>query len=153
MIWMHSPYEADIAELGKKMRIEDAREVWLTGHMLPEQAVRKSVEMSEDAYAVTDKNETLLCLFGVTPLDADPDVGVPWLLATDAMTEHPISILREGRAVIEAWRTCYRALFNMVHVENRASICWLKWLGFKIENAVPYGAEQAMFHAFVLEGE
>jgi hypothetical protein len=39
-------------------------------------------------------------------------------------------------------------VFNYVYAENKKSIKWLEWLGFKVRDAQPIGINGANFHRF-----
>jgi RimJ/RimL family protein N-acetyltransferase len=57
--------------------------------------------------------------------------------------------LREGVArVLDKALPLFGRLENYVHAENKASVRWLKWLGFTMDEAAPYGPRGENFIHF-----
>lgn len=91
-----------------------------------------------------------IAILGVAPLNLLEGKGIPWMLATDAADRHPRIMLEGGRSMIALWRRTYPTLANFVHAENAKSVRWLKWLGFTVDPAQPFGAAGESFHRFHL---
>ena len=69
-----------------------------------------------------------------------------WLIATASFERHARTSLRLGRRILPKLLENFDELVNYVRVDNRASLNWLKHLGFEISEAVPYGAAKQLFH-------
>jgi len=92
-------------------------------------------------------------MFGASNVEAKAGVGIPWLLATDKLEEAWLFVLRQSKKYVARMQERYGLLFNFVHAENTKSIKWLKWAGFVIMEAKPYGAHGHLFHQFYKKRE
>lgn len=134
------------------MREADAFEVWASHLHTPEGAVVWSMQNSDECWAGLI-NGVPCCLFGVATSSLIGKVGCPWMLGTREIEKHAIPFLKRSKVVVDSWKENYDYLHNYVHTSNKVSIRWLRWLGFKIEDAEPYGALENYFHRFSMEGE
>jgi hypothetical protein len=78
-------------------------------------------------------------------------LGSPWLLATDDLALYSKRFLKDSYAEIQRVSKLYSRLENYVDSRNTKSIEWLKWCGFTVEQAEPYGLEGRLFHKFWME--
>ena len=74
--------------------------------------------------------------------------GVPWMVTTDHIATDPRGFLRASKAVLVEMLQRHQQLINYVDARNAAAIRWLAWLGFTIDEAVPYGPQGLPFHKF-----
>ena len=135
------------AQLAATMREADVREIWASGRLVPDQALKLSMLASRDT-SVGLVNGAVACMFGIAQPTVLSDVGYPWLLGSDLIVEHARSFLRLSRAWVQERREGYSALANFVDVRNTEAVRWLKWLGFKMDEPVPFGPDQLPFHPF-----
>lgn len=135
------------AELARHMRFADRAEVWASHRASPSQAVASSLQASRDAYAGL-AGERVLCLFGVATATVLSSTGAPWMLAAPTLRLHSRAFLRGSRQIVNGWRAEYDELVNYVDARNARAIRWLRWLGFEIEAAQPFGPDQLPFHRF-----
>lgn len=77
-------------------------------------------------------------------------VGVPWMVTTQHIVRNRKGFLCASRAVLDDALTRHFQLVNYVDARNNAAIRWLSWLGFSIDDPVPYGAQGLPFHKFHL---
>lgn len=143
------PSDADL--IAPMLRRNDALEVIRAGHghILP--AMRRSVEESRQggmAGLFLDDGQPV-ALFGVAPR---MDVGIPWLVGTDAINRHQKTFLRETRFWVDQWRQQHSILMNHVDARYTGAIRWLSWLGFTIGAPQPHGLDGAMFCRFEMKG-
>lgn len=97
-------------------------------------------------------NGELACVFGVAPLRGLlGKQAAPWMLGTPLIDKHPSVLISESRKYAARMLSQYPHLLNCVDARNKRSIRWLKWLGFTIHPANPYGAAQLPFHLFELK--
>ena len=75
-------------------------------------------------------------------------VGVPWMVTTDHIASDPRHFLRASRAVLGDMLRRHHTLLNYVDARNAAAIRWLSWLGFTIDEPVPYGVQGLPFRQF-----
>lgn len=115
----------------------------------PLQACRLSLAWTPDARVLILDGE-LAALYGVAPVSVMGGQGCPWLLGTDACLRHWRTFLRHSRPVFIRQASRYSYLENRVHVKNVPSIRWLRWLGFELEPAMPYGWQREPFHKFTM---
>ncbi|MCG7781008.1 hypothetical protein [Lelliottia amnigena] len=130
--------QADIAEF---MAINgwDARRVLETG-------VRTST------FSVAGlANGRVVTIFGVAPKSMIGGAGIPWLVATDELEKYQLAFLRRCRNGVNAMLSVYPYLENYVDERNHVAKAWLHWLGFRLEDAAPYGALGLNFHRFHME--
>ena len=66
------------------------------------------------------------------PAASTAGVGVPWLLGTGAYRDCRKTFLRLSREIVGEMHDLFPVLRNFVAVENKASVRWLKWLGFRM---------------------
>ena len=142
--------EGDIAVLVKNMREHDKQEVNAATRMGIRNAVSTSVDMA--TYSKTGLvNDELVCMWGVCPISLISSRGSPWMLGTDLIKKKQNIFLRRSKPWLEDIKRDYRHLENYVDARNTLSIKWLKWLGFKMEEAMPYGVNGEPFHKFTME--
>ena len=139
------PTPAHVAELAQTIRSADVEEVWAMTHQTPRQALQQAVTR-QTRTGLADGE--VLCIFGVHSPTVLGMTGVPWMLSSDALPKHARAFLRGSVEWIEMIRHQYSLLVNYVDARNLMAIRWLKWLGFELQEPVPYGAEQLPFHRF-----
>ena len=139
--------EDDARDLAPRMREADAAEVWASGRKTPKAALLSSVRLSSHAWAGLVDGE-IVAMWGVCPASMLSRVGVPWMLASDALVAHQKAFLRRNAQYVAFMLSCYTRLTNWVDARNTTSIHWLRWLGFTIQPAEPHGALKMPFHRF-----
>lgn len=114
-----------------------------------EQELRYSVEKSVNprAYVV---NGRVVAMFGDIKLDEQ--TGVPWLISTTEIDRHHRAFLTECDREVAAMRQRYKVLINYTDARYVKALRWLRWLGFHMHDAVPYGINGELFHPMTLRG-
>lgn len=114
-----------------------------------EQELRYSVERSANprAYVV---NGRVVAMFGDIKLDEQ--TGVPWLISTTEIDKHHRSFLIECDREVAAMRQRHKVLINYTDARYTKALRWLRWLGFHMHDAVPYGINGELFHPMTLRG-
>ena len=131
----------------KNMAQRDRDECWAAGHRGPLQALNESLAASPDAKTGLYKDR-VVCMYGVAEISILSNIGIPWLLGTDEIEEHSKYFLRQNRYYMNDIKKKYSYLFNFVDARNTVAIRWLKWLGFKVSEAQPFGPDEMPFHKF-----
>lgn len=139
--------------LARMMRQADRDEVWAIAHYTPEEALRISLAESCEAYSVIYQ-AYCIAMFGVTRYSLLSDIGVVWMFGSDALSKKPVLALRNTLKYVKAMKKSggFRVLVNMVDARHTLTLNWLKWAGFEIMPAVPYGVEGRPFHEVQYRG-
>jgi hypothetical protein len=119
----------DAIYIGGRLRDTDIAECKALAGLGPVAAVMTSLRMSERAATVLLDNTPVL-IFGVSSHPEDHGVGIPWMLATDRIHELWFTFLRHGKALADEMFAGYRALTNVMIVQNSVEHRWLRSLGF-----------------------
>jgi len=144
------PTQELIEAIAADMRQADADEVWASNHHTPIESLMRSWKVSNRSVIVTVNDEPCVML-GLVIHDILSGTGSPWLLGTENALKYKRHFLTEVPAVIDEMLAICPSLFNYVHTENKVSMKWLEWIGFTIDEPLPYGCDNALFHKFTLE--
>lgn len=109
-------------------------------------ALRTSV-----AASVIEWDDTPLAAFGDVSYSPGAGIGIPWLISTEAIEQHPRAFLRICRPLVADMLERHLTLTNYVDARNTAAIRWLQWLGFEMESPAPYGPGGMLFRRFSME--
>lgn len=134
-----------VMQVAPVMRDEDKAEVWASDHWMPEEALAQSFHSSTAAWVGMCDDE-VFCAYGVAERSVLSPKGVPWLLTSRHLPLHGRAFLRGSILFMRDMKARYDWLENYVDARYAVSICWLRWLGFTLEPAAPFGAEQLPFH-------
>ncbi len=149
------PHERDVLDLAAHLRLGDRAELASCNLFDPLAVIRQGVRDSKLCWAARDAgDDTMLAIFGVAPLRPHlllEDTGVPWLLATDAMTRATRDLATGHPPYIDQMLATYPRLLNFVHAENRRAVRWLRHIGFTLSPAAPFGPNGALFHQFSMQ--
>lgn len=129
------------------VRTADRHEVMASSGQPMESILPECVRRSDMAWAGLVDGE-VACIFGVAGASIISDTGYPWLLGTDLIERHAKAFLRRNKAMVKAMLARYPYLTNYVDVRNVTAIGWLRWLGFTILPAEPFGMYRMPFHPF-----
>jgi hypothetical protein len=139
-------------EVALKMRQVDVDEVWAAWHVTPAQAISMSMRGTRDTKAGLVDGK-VMCIFGVAQRTALSTTGCPWLMATPRVKKHAMAFLRGTRGYMDKIKGQYAVLQNYGDARNTEAFRWMRWLGFTIFPAEPYGVEQLPFHKFLMYGD
>lgn len=143
---IRDPMPGDAARLAKDMRRADALEVYAASGRTPIEAVEKSLELTLTGNKFTvEHEEAIVAIFGII---SSGSTGLPWMLTTDVIETVWLPFARESRRIVRAMSKSYSLLTNHVDARNTVSIEWLKWCGFTMEDAKPYGIFGLPYHRF-----
>ena len=141
-----------IIEIARNIRPPDVREVWASCMRRPLEALQAGLQMSELA-RVGMVHGKPVCAWGVVRESLLFNSGIPWMLGTKELENHAVKFLRNSKPELMKIFENYDLLENYVDARNTLSIRWLKWLGFKFDEAKPYGVFGLPFHRFSMEKE
>lgn len=92
--------------------------------------------------------DTPLAAFGDVSYSPGAGIGIPWLISTNAIEQHPRAFLRICQPLVAQMMERHQTLVNYVDTRNTAAIRWLEWLGFSMGSPTPYGPKQLLFRQF-----
>lgn len=141
------PTQEHIEYLAENMSELDTQEVWAAGHATPLEALKFSMMVSRDTMVWLGDGKAV-CICGIGNPAFISDVGSPWMLATEDLKKFSKQFLRESKRFMAKAKKEHRFLVNYVDVRNKPSVKWLKWLGFNLLPAEPYGVDELPFHRF-----
>jgi hypothetical protein len=140
---------SDVYAVKGKLRRSDREELFAATGDLPEEVLIESFRSSIKSWSILH-NEKPVAVYGVAPYPGVSGVGVPWLLGTDGMCKRvvQIALLRQSKQYVKRMLDVFPYLINFVDARNKMSIRWLRWCGFTIRPAQPYGPFNLPFHRF-----
>jgi len=95
----------------------------------------------------------VVAVFGDAIHDAQQSIGVPWLISTVHVQRRARSFLKVCKPEVQEMLDRHSRLINYVDARNSSAIRWLKWLGFRFGEAVPYGPKGLPFYQFEMTKE
>jgi hypothetical protein len=141
-----------IDPIADRMRQADRDEVLAASGRSPREALEFSLRKSSFARtALIDGVPEVM--FGVGDINVLTRTGGPWLLGTDAVDRHWVAFVRRSRGSLEQLSSRYAVLMNLVDARQTASIRWLRWLGFTVEEPTLAGVELREFRLFHMRAE
>ena len=137
-----------IEDMYGRIASADQDEVRALGFSNPNDALMLCYRQSWAAWAGICEDR-VVCCFGVAPKKSlISKVGVPWLLNSDLSRKHIVKFSRDSLKYINIMLQYYDRLENFVDSRHRICLRWLKWCGFKLEEAEPMGPYGILFHPF-----
>jgi hypothetical protein len=123
--------------LALDLRAIELREGWASTEQDPMERLALSISLSKYLWVITYRRK--ICgVFGLA-ISAEEGVtyGTPWMLSNDipfATHSHRGLFLRTSKQVVMVMRSKVDLLMNIISLENKESVRWLRWLGFKIDD-------------------
>lgn len=136
-----------VVELLPRLRETDVHELAAADGSTPFDAMTQILARPGMKFAWS-VDGTVEAIFGATQFSLMGRGASPFLLGSDAISEHPREILTLSRRWMMLAQSKYAYLENWVHHENLKSLHWLHRIGFTVEKARPYGAAGERFHRF-----
>ena len=131
-------------------RQSDVDEIEALGWLAIDEAVRRSIMMSDRSYSAFI-GKRLLAIGGIERISSLLYSGRPWLVGTTLVDERPGTFMRGCRPQLARLARGYAFLENYVYAENGRTINWLQRLGFTVHfPAVPYGIHGKPFYRFTM---
>lgn len=140
--------DADVFEVLADLRPIDMLEVSLTCADPVDALVRGwKASTYRGVFRVDDRP---VVVFGVTPCTIQQGDGSPWMVATPEIVKVPRQFLQASRHVVDNMRRGFVELRNATHKDNKVSLSWLRWLGFRVSDE-PVGPG-GVFRIFSMPG-
>jgi hypothetical protein len=137
----------DALTMAHKMRASDVDEIWASHRLYPLEGLVKCIRNAERARTGLVNGE-IACIFGISRQNLLGTKGTIWMLGTKLLETHGIRFLRENKKEIVAISQEFNIIENYCDARNKVTLRWLRWLGFTIEKAQPYGVYNRSFHHF-----
>ena len=148
MIYHRPATVADALALAPMIRAADRREIETVSGEGPEMVLLRAVQESQEAWAV-ERDGRVLSIFGVSSFLNDPEIGTPWLVATDDVKRVGVYIRKIVPGILRSWLQVYpKGLHNAVDNRNHIHIRWLRHLGFSFLEYAEINGH--LFHHFQL---
>lgn len=136
----------DCYKLAPIMRDADVNEVRASHGLSPLGALITSTQASKRPQTIY-YNDKVIGMRGVG--HAGP-VGYPWLLGSVDILRNAKTLHSTAKPWVDSYLGEYQILYNYVAAENKASIRWLKKLGFVMVQYIPeHGMLKKPFYEFV----
>lgn len=141
----------DVEFLSTRLREIDLRELSAVSGRSPDAVLKYALRFSDICRAGIADGETI-CMYGVQAKGITA-IGMIWMLGTDALDAHAMKVGRETYKQTREMIADFDLLENWVHIENKKTIRWLMWLGFKFEKPKPYGLKGELYSHFYMENK
>lgn len=105
------------------------------GDQYPEEAIRLSIEESEQAFTICDDEGELLGVWGHGAWDRPTGFGYVWLLSTETLWNHHYPSLQRAwkRAILPKLDAIYEKYGATILSDNAKLVTWLRLSGFTPE--------------------
>lgn len=130
------PYRPDDAAV--RLRQIDRIEAYELTAMTSQAAIEMTARLSDGVTTCLIDGE-IGAIGGVTRPNY-LGVGLPWVVATDAMSKAPTLAWLGALRGLHAAAHRYRVLEGFVRPDNEDALKWLRRLGFEIDEPAPVGA-------------
>jgi hypothetical protein len=136
---------ARVNDLARAMCAADVLEMAALGST-PEQALRESIELSEDSFTLSVEDEPI-AVFGVV---RQPWGGRFWLLTTEALKKAPREFLTAAKRILPHLLDKYRVLANEAGIDARhkAALGLARHMGFSLGTPHAIGTSGEVFIPF-----
>lgn len=116
--------------IAENMREVDIKEVMIINNMLPEEAMRLSIQNSEVSWCCLIDNEPSFAWGVCNTGTMMSRVGCPWLLATERVKLVTRQFIKSCHYYVGKMQDRFEYMENFILKENKIAIRWLKWCGF-----------------------
>jgi hypothetical protein len=152
---MTKPYyrpskEEDCYILAPNLRHQDQLEISYSVGLSNDVVLVNSFNLSKTECNSIIHNDTVIGMFGLGIDPVNKTHGIPWLLGSDDLLQVKRPFLKQSKIWVDKISKDYTILYNYVHIGNKVSIKWLKYLGFIFIRLIPYyGVGRKPFYEFV----
>lgn len=142
--------EQDALEIARHVRPDDLAEIAAQTFQHPYYSMLRGLKENPDKTMTGLIDGVPVCMWGVVPGGFLFKVGIPWMIGTVHLDTHAHTFLRRCRKPVMELFAGYDTLFNYVDARNTRAIEWLRWCGFTVHEAEPYGLNRLPFHKFTM---
>lgn len=142
----------DAKELAPRLRQEDVDEILAGSGASALDALTEGVRRSVYSRSASVDGR-VIAMWGVAPTDADPKLGIAWLLGSPDLSRHRRPFLRHARHELAAMLIVRPVLINFVDGRYAAALRWVTWLGFEVGEPRPLRPNGIPFHCIHISRE
>ena len=142
--------EAHARAIAANVREADRIELWAASRADPLAAMLQGMKSTSEPLTAIYDGEPC-AMFGVWPYSVLSGMGAAWMIGSNVLNRHGAQreLLRISAPVVEYWGEQFPSLlYNFVDARNTSAIRWLRWLGFKFGDPIPYGVDRLPFIPF-----
>ena len=147
---MEKTTEEHMEQLSHTMQKEAQREVWNSAALSPREAINSSVNKTNYPLTFLADNK-VVCIFGFGEASPLSMVAYPWMLGSYLLPKHYREFARVSKNCFQYIKDNYTSSKGYVDEDFTSSVRWLKWLGYTIHPAEPFGVYNHPFHLFTWE--
>jgi hypothetical protein len=140
----------DVEVLIERIRLADKREIECATGLPHYESIIKACETCDEVWSAFVDGD-LIAVFGMNVISYVTGSAIPWFISTHEIEKHQIVFLKFCRPVFKKMCSNLNSLVNYVDDRNDLAKNWLKWLGFKLHDPVPFGVEMMPFRCFTME--
>jgi len=135
VLYVEKGTPADAFELAFKLKQIDKYEVAMAGHTPLEALVNpfRFTRPNVNTYTVFDSEE-VVAMFGVVSKRNDLRKGSVWMLSSNKLDNYWKYFTKRTKKWTDYFLSDYDYVDNVISIDNKTSIKWLKWLGFTIND-------------------
>ena len=142
--------QRDAIDLAPRLRAIDNLEVECVGST-PEASLLKSFTLPNTVVLSGIADDEVIFMCGVSDFPDNPEMGVIWMLASPNIRTHRKCVLKLSKPTIDKLSKPYKAVYNLVHKDNKTSIRWVEWCGFTVDKTVTYDQGGEEFYLLIKE--
>jgi hypothetical protein len=133
-IHVHKAKVIDCIRLARDLRPEDVVEMQAAFPGVDYADVLKyQIECDETSLSVYFGGD-IAAIYGCKATQADPSVGVPWMMGSKILRKHPRLVIEASSHLLYEWLQEFERLENMVSEKATANIRFLRALGFEVSS-------------------
>lgn len=129
MIELDAPTPEDLDVVLANLRGIDRIELEAGTDMPAEEVLLFSVRNAVNMWTIRQDGAPVI-LAGVNPVVSKVDVGIPWMVATPEIEDHPQAFAKRLVIIRDQMFLRYQTLANYAMVDNDIMVRFLEWLGF-----------------------
>ena len=142
-------FAEDCYDLAGRLRQSDLDELTAAGRSSALEALMEGFYISDKCYVCCADGEPI-AMFGAWSTEAEPEVGLVWMLGTDEIEKNGTKIIRLSKIWLSKICEPYRVATNLIDARNITHLRWLEFLGCELLEEWPnFGPEKKMFYRFI----
>jgi hypothetical protein len=144
-------YNNSIRHVSTHLRAADFDEVFAATGKSPHICIELGWKLSLKRWIIFDRNNCAVAVLGIRPVDAFSNIGIPWLLGTDGLNKMSKFFLKISKPIIEEMKAGFDVLVNFIDARYIETVRWMRWCGFTVDEAQPFGELKLPFHRAYME--